>query len=112
MTNGAGMVRSGVPKVSVGMPAYNSARWIDSSIRSILEQSFTDLELIISDNASTDGTYELCMQFAKQDPRIRVLRNERNVGANRNYLAVLSAARGEYFKWAASSDLCAPTFIA
>lgn len=99
------------PKVSVGMPVYNSAAWVEEAIGSILSQSFTDLELIISDNASTDGTYAICERFAASDSRVRLLRNATNLGANRNYHAVLDAARGEYFKWASSNDSCSPTFL-
>ena len=99
------------PKVSVGVPAFNSEKWINAAIESILSQSFRDLELIISDNASTDSTYGICERFARTDSRVLLLRNERNLGATRNYNAVLAAARGTYFKWAASSDWCAPTFI-
>jgi glycosyltransferase involved in cell wall biosynthesis len=93
------------------MPAYNSASWIEAAIASILSQTLTDIELIVSDNASTDGTYEICERIARTDRRVRVLRNAVNIGANRNYCAVLAAARGNYFKWAASSDWCAPTFL-
>jgi glycosyltransferase involved in cell wall biosynthesis len=99
------------PRLSIGMPVYNSESWLAASIESILAQSLSDFELIISDNASTDRTYEICQQFAARDPRIRLLRNERNIGANRNYEAVLDAARGTYFKWASSNDLCAPAFL-
>lgn len=101
----------GVPAVSVGMPVYNSSEWIERAVASILGQSHRDLELIISDNASTDGTLAICERLAHSDPRIRLLRNPRNLGANRNYLAVLHAARGTYFKWASSNDICAPAFI-
>jgi glycosyltransferase involved in cell wall biosynthesis len=99
------------PRVSVGMPAYNSAKWIGAAIESILSQSFSDLELIVSDNASTDATVEICERFASADPRVRIVRQATNLGANRNYSYVLSAAKGTYFKWASSSDWCAPTFI-
>lgn len=100
-----------VPAVSVGMPVYNSSEWIEAAAASILGQSYRDLELIISDNASTDDTFAICERIARADPRVRLLRNSRNLGANRNYLAVLHAARGTYFKWASSNDICAPTFI-
>lgn len=99
------------PSVSVGMPAYNSSKWIGAAIESILDQSFGDFELIISDNASTDSTYAICEGYARQDSRIRLVRNPLNVGANRNYLAVLAQARGSYFKWASSNDICAPAFL-
>lgn len=93
------------------MPAYNSAAWIGAAIESILAQTFRDFELIISDNASTDATVEVCNRYARADSRIRVLREPVNFGANRNYLKVFRAARGGYFKWASSNDICAPTFV-
>jgi glycosyltransferase involved in cell wall biosynthesis len=93
------------------MPVYNSSEWIEAAAASILGQSYGDLELIISDNASTDNTFAICERIARADPRVRLLRNSLNLGANRNYCAVLHAARGTYFKWASSNDICAPTFI-
>ncbi len=100
-----------VPRLSVGMPAYNSADYIADAIESILAQSFTDFELIISDNASTDDTQRICEAFAARDGRVRYFRNVRNIGASDNYNAVFHHARGEYFKWASSNDLCAPEFL-
>lgn len=108
---GAHSVSRDAPTVTVGMPAYNAAPWIAASIESILDQSFRDFELVISDNASTDATLAICQRYASADVRVRVIANPQNVGANRNYLAVLRAARGRYFKWASSNDLCAPTLI-
>lgn len=99
------------PKVSVGMPAYNSGEFITEAIESILNQTFRDFELIISDNASTDNTQQICEAFARQDSRIRYYRNERNIGASDNYNAVFHHARGAYFKWASSNDLCAADFL-
>jgi hypothetical protein len=99
------------PRVTVGMPVYNAAKWLGASIESILEQTWQDLELVISDNASTDGSFEIAQDYAKKDERIRVYRNRVNVGVNRNYSMLVAHARGEYFKWASSSDLCERTFI-
>lgn len=99
------------PLVSVGMPVYNSALWLEASIESILGQTFGDLELIISDNASTDATMAICERYAHTDARIRLLRSPENRGANENYMTALRAARGVYFKWASSNDICAPTFV-
>jgi len=93
------------------MPVYNSERYLAASIESVLEQSFTDFELIISDNASNDGTAAICARYAARDPRIRLLRNPVNLGGNPNYRRVAEAARGEYFKWAASNDLLAPDYV-
>jgi glycosyltransferase involved in cell wall biosynthesis len=102
---------STVPKICIGMPAYNSEATIGVAIESLLGQSFGDFELIVSDNASTDSTRDIVESFAQHDRRICYVRQSENIGANRNYTAVARAARGEYFKWAASSDWCAPTFL-
>lgn len=99
------------PLVSVGMPVFNSAAWLAPSIESILGQSSGDLELIVSDNASSDATLDICEHYARADDRVRLYRNAENRGANENYVATLRAARGVYFKWASSNDICAPTFI-
>lgn len=99
------------PKVSIGMPVYNGERYVVQAIESILSQTFTDLELIISDNASTDRTREICEGFAARDSRVTFFRQPSNLGPIRNYDAVFQAARGEYFKWAAADDVIEPTFI-
>lgn len=99
------------PLVTIGMPAFNSAATIRSSLESLLAQTFSDFELIVSDNASTDSTRDIVEELARLDPRIRYVRQAENIGANGNYSYVAQVARGAYFKWAASSDLCAPDFI-
>ena len=99
------------PRVSVGMPVYNGEEFLGSALESILEQTFTDLELVISDNASTDSTEAMCRKYASADPRVKYWRNTENVGATENYNAVFRYARGAYFKWASSNDLCHPAFI-
>ena len=99
------------PRVSVGMPVYNSEAFIEETIRAILGQTLADFELIISDNASTDRTAEICREFARTDPRIRYSRNAQNIGVPGNYNAVLTKARAEYFKWCASNDICRPRFL-
>ena len=90
------------------MPVYNGARYLASAIESILGQTFTDFELIISDNASTDDTPIICLRYAALDERIRYVRNDRNMGASWNYNRVYALARAPYFKQAAHDDLCAP----
>lgn len=103
---------SGVhPRVSIGMPIYNGERYMRESIDSILAQTFTDFELIISDNASTDATREIALEYAARDARVSYCRNERNMGAAFNYNRVVELARGEYFRHAAYDDLLAPTNI-
>jgi len=73
------------PTVSIGLPVYNGENYLAKTIRSILGQTYTDFELIICDNASTDGTQQICEEFARSDPRVRYARNERNLGAGPNY---------------------------
>jgi glycosyltransferase involved in cell wall biosynthesis len=100
-----------VPKVSIGMPVYNGEPFIREALDSLLAQTFTDFELIISDNASTDGTEAICREYASKDARIRYVRQEENRGALSNFKFVLDEAVGEYFMWAASDDKWAPIFI-
>lgn len=93
------------PIISVGLPVYNGEKYIESSIKSVLDQSFSDFELIISDNASTDGTEEICREFQRQDNRIRYHRNPENLGAGLNYNIVFSKAIGKFFRWHNADDL-------
>lgn len=99
-------------KISVGMPVYNGARWVRQAIESILAQTYTDFEFIISDNASADDTEAICREYAARDERIQYRRNAENSGACENYNAVVRYASGEYFRWASSNDSCAPAFLA
>jgi glycosyltransferase involved in cell wall biosynthesis len=99
------------PKVSIGMPVYNSERYLEETLDSILAQTFADFELIISDNGSTDRTDEICRRYAEADSRIRYDRNPKNMGASYNYNKVFRLARGVYFKHAAYDDLLAPTYL-
>lgn len=92
-------------RLSVGLPVYNGQRYLAAALDALLDQSFTDFELIISDNASTDETGEICRRYAAKDPRIRYIRQPRNIGLVPNHNFVLREARGEYFKWAAHDDL-------
>ncbi|AOY78700.1 glycosyltransferase family 2 protein [Moorena producens JHB] len=99
------------PLVSIGMPVYNGANFIKDAIEGILSQTFEDFELIISDNASTDDTEEICRAYAAQDQRIHYYRNQKNLGGAYNYNRVFELSRGEYFKWAAHDDACAPDYL-
>jgi len=93
------------PRLSVGLPVYNGENYLAKALDALLSQTYTDFELIISDNASTDGTPEICRKYAAADSRIRYLRQEVNIGAGPNHNVVVQYARGEYFKWAAHDDL-------
>lgn len=100
------------PRVSIGLPVFNGENYLAEAISSILAQSFHDFELIISDNASTDRTEEICRGFAAQDPRVRYERQPENLGAAPNYNILVELARGEFFKWAAHDDNLRPDCLA
>lgn len=99
------------PRVSIGLPVYNGERFICSAIETLLSQTFSDFEIIISDNCSTDKTESICRQYAAKDARIRYVRQTENVGITANFQFVLDAAVGEYFMWAAADDRQKPEFI-
>ena len=103
------MVNQELPHVSVGLPVYNGERYLRQAIESI--QSQTDLELIISDNASTDATEGICREYATRDPRVRYYRSDQNRGAAWNHNRVVELARGEYFKRQCHDDYCDTTFL-
>ena len=86
-------------RVSIGLPVYNGEKYLEQALISILSQTYTDFELIISDNASTDRTQAICREYAAKDPRIRYYCNEENLGAAPNHNRVFELASGEYFKW-------------
>ena len=99
------------PLVSVGVPAFNGEPYVEETLDCILGQTYSNLEILISDNASCDRTGEICRRFAETDPRVRYRRNERNLGAAANYNQVFRMASGKYFKWAAVDDLLSSDFI-
>lgn len=102
-----------VPLV-IGMPVYNGADYVEDAVLSLLDQTFGDFLLVISDNASTDRTPEVLAELASKDSRVVVLTQSQNVGANENFNVVARwalARRPPYFKWAAADDICAPRFL-
>lgn len=100
------------PRVSIGLPVFNGENYLEDAIGTTLAELYGNFELIISDNASTDRTEEICRDYASKDGRIRYLRNDRNLGAAPNYNKTFHLARGEYFKWSAHDDMTEPEFLA
>lgn len=98
---------STAPRLTIGLPVYNGEKYIAESLEALLGQSFTDFELIISDNASTDGTGDICRGYERRDSRVRYIRQPRNIGLSPNHNFVAGRARGELFKWASYDDLYA-----
>ncbi|MDZ4722478.1 MAG: glycosyltransferase family 2 protein [candidate division Zixibacteria bacterium] len=100
-----------LPVVSIALPVFNGVPFIGEAIESILSQSFKDFELIITDNASTDGTDAVCLAYAEKDSRVRYSRNEQNIGSVNNYICAFEKVRGKYFKFATANDVCAPELL-
>jgi glycosyltransferase involved in cell wall biosynthesis len=107
----SGESNNGIPKVSIGLPAYNSAKYLREALDSLLAQTFTDFELIISDDASTDETSEICQEYMTKDRRIRYIRQPQNTGMAANQNFVFQQARGEFFMWAGHDDKWDKEFI-
>ncbi len=99
------------PVVSIGMPAYNGERYIRQALDSLLAQDYGNFELIISDNASTDKTSEICRAYAMRDQRIRYSRLDSHQIPSSNFDRVLQLATGEFFMWAATDDVWEPAFM-
>ncbi|HVY83320.1 MAG TPA: glycosyltransferase [Steroidobacteraceae bacterium] len=102
---------SEAPLVTIGLPAYNRERFIRKSLESLLAQTYTNFVLIISDNASTDATSDICREYAARDSRIRYHRNEVNIGNPRNFNRIAELTTTKYLKWSTTDDLWEPTFL-
>ncbi|HZL30486.1 MAG TPA: glycosyltransferase family 2 protein [Pseudolabrys sp.] len=102
---------SPIPKVTVGVPVYNGAATLGSALDALLKQTFADFEIVISDNASTDDTSDICAKYIAEDARIRCYRQATNIGAELNFKFVLEQARAPYFMWSACDDLRSPDFL-
>jgi glycosyltransferase involved in cell wall biosynthesis len=98
-------------RVAVGLPVYNGEAFVSEAIESILSQTFTEFDLIISDNASVDSTEEICRRYAALDERVRYIRQPTNLGAAANHNSTFRLSQSEYFKWAAHDDVLAPTLL-
>ncbi|WP_372521549.1 glycosyltransferase family 2 protein [Sulfuricaulis sp.] len=100
-----------LPLASIGVPVYNEERFIRESLQSLSLLDYTNLEIIISDNASTDRTGEICREFASKDARISYFRFEQNRGVTENFRRVFDLSHGKYFMWASGHDLWMPNIV-
>jgi glycosyltransferase involved in cell wall biosynthesis len=98
--------------VSIGVPVFNGGPFLSDTLDCLVNQTWRDSEIIISDNASTDSTPDICRAYAAADPRIRYHRSDRNAGSAWNFNRVITLSRGTYFKLANADDLCAPSLVA
>jgi len=99
------------PRVSIGVPVHNGERYLAEALKSIVDQTYTDFEVVISDNGSNDTTRQICERFVESDVRFRYFRQKENRGASWNFNEVVHLATGEYFKWATHDDLIESTFL-
>jgi len=99
------------PLITVGMPLYNADEFLVPVLESLVNQSFKNFELIISDNASTDGSAEICKSYAAKDARIKYIRQAKNIGGAPNFEYVFKAATGEYYMWAAADDIRSSNYL-
>jgi glycosyltransferase involved in cell wall biosynthesis len=98
--------------VSVGVPVFNGARYLEDCLESLVGQTYRHLEILISDNASTDRTADICRAYCERDERVRYYRQQQNIGAAANWNFLVHKATGKFFKWAAHDDVCAPDLVA
>ena len=100
------MKRAGEPLVTVTIPMYNNERFIRQTIESILSQTYTNFELLIYDDNSTDSSYEIATSF--RDTRMRVFRNKRNLGPEGNWNKAIRGVSGKYVKLICGDDILYP----
>jgi glycosyltransferase involved in cell wall biosynthesis len=101
-----------MPRVTIGLPVRNGENFLVPAVESLLSQTLADFELVIVDNASTDGTEGICRSLIRRDSRVRYHRNDRNIGSGPNLARAFElSAESEYFQWAAHDDLHAPRFL-
>lgn len=101
-----------MPRVTIGVPVYNGAKLIGECLANLAEQTYRDFEVIISDNASNDGTTEICTEFCARDRRFRHIIHQQTSSANENFQFVRDAADCDFFAYRAFDDLCCPNFLA
>jgi glycosyltransferase involved in cell wall biosynthesis len=99
------------PRLNIGLPVYNGDKYLEETLVSLQNQTFRDYKLIISDNASTDRTEEICRTYASRDARICYYRNDRNIGAVQNWYRVFDLSSSEYFASVADDDVYHPEYI-
>ncbi|HVK59615.1 MAG TPA: glycosyltransferase, partial [Candidatus Kapabacteria bacterium] len=99
------------PLVTIGLPVFNGEKYLRNALDDLLGQECRDFELVVCDNASTDSTPAICEEYAARDSRIRIFRNETNVGAIQNFNKAFELCTGTYFMWAAHDDRWHPSYL-
>lgn len=99
------------PRVALGLPVFNGEATLPLTLESVASQTYRDFELLIVDNASTDGTEQICRDFVSRHPFARYVRHDQNLGASENFNQAFRRTTGELFRWTAGDDLIDPTFL-
>ncbi len=106
------MTHTRTPLITIAFPIYNGeSRNLSEVFDSMISQTYKNFELIISDNASTDRTSEICEDYSSKDSRIKYFKHGVNIGASRNFFRLLELAKGEFLVWIASDDRHEATFL-
>lgn len=98
-------------KISILIPVFNRSSFIGECIESAINQNYKDIEIIVVDNASDDGTWDICQEYVKKDSRVKIFRNQKNIGPVLNWMRCIKEAKGEYGKILFSDDLILPDFL-
>lgn len=101
-----------LPLVSIGVPVYNDEKWLRNTLDHLLAQEYKNIEMVITDDVSSDNSNKICLEYATKDPRIRFFQNKSNLGAIRNHALVLNLCKGDYFAWCSGHDLFHQSYIA
>lgn len=99
------------PLVSIGVPVYNDAPRLRNALDHLIKQDYPSLEIILADDGSTDGSREICREYARRDSRIRYFENHQNLGAVNNHRLVIELSKGDYFTWGTGHDYFQITFV-
>ena len=102
---------SNSPLVSIGVPIYNDAPWLPNALDHLLAQDYENLEIILADDGSTDGSRDICREYIKRDKRLRYFENKHNLGLYENHKLVFDVSQGDYFAWGSGHDYYLPTFV-
>jgi len=104
------MVRESI-KVSLGIPVYNESRFLKKTIDSLLNQTYSNIEIIAIDNASTDNSFRILEEYSNKDPRLKIFKNDKNIGLSNNFNLLVSKSSGEYFGWIGAHDIYNKDYI-
>ena len=104
------MVRESI-KVSLGIPVYNESRFLKKTIDSLINQTYSNIEIIAIDNASTDNSFRILKEYSNKDPRLKIFKNDKNIGLSNNFNLLVSKSSGEYFGWIGAHDIYNKDYI-